>query len=205
MKKINIKKLNLNKKQKSSEKIDYKKLTVSQLERELKRETYKSKYIKILKSTIYALIIIAAIAALIATLFLPVLEISGSSMQPTYESGEIVIAVKGNNPEIGDIIAFYHGNKILIKRVIAGPGSWVNIDEDGNVYVDGKKLNESYITELSKGDSDIEYPYQVPNESWFVLSDNRKETIDSRNSEIGSISKDNIIGKIIFRIWPLNK
>ena len=157
MKKLDIKKLNIKRKiqPKEKTKIDYRSLTVNQLELELKRETYKSKYINILKSTIYALIIIAAIAALTATLILPVLEISGSSMQPTYSSGEIVVAVKDKTPENGDIRAFYQGNKILIKRVIAGPGSWINIDESGNVYVDGKKLTESYVEELSKGDSDI--------------------------------------------------
>ena len=200
MKKLNFKKYN-----KIKEKIDYKSLTVTKLEQELKRETYKSKYTKILTSTIYALIIIAAIATLTATLILPVLQISGSSMEPTYNEGEIVVVIKNQNPKPGDIIAFYHGNKILIKRVIANAGSWINIDVDGSVYVDGEKLNEPYISELSRGDTDIEYPYQVPNESWFVLSDNRFETIDSRNKEIGSIPKKDIIGKIIFRIWPIKK
>ena len=200
-----MKKLNLKKTKKTKEKLDYKSLTVTKLEQELKRETYKSKYTKVLKSTIYTLIIIAAIATLTATLILPVLQISGSSMEPTYNEGEIVIAIKTNNPKPGDIIAFYHGNKILIKRVIASAGSWINIDIDGSVYVDGQKLDEPYISELSKGDTDIEYPYQVPNESWFVLSDNRFETIDSRNKEIGSIPKKDIIGKIIFRIWPIKK
>lgn len=200
-----MKKLNFKKDNKIKEKIDYKSLTVTKLEQELKRETYKSKYTKILTSTIYALIIIAAIATLTATLILPVLQISGSSMEPTYNEGEIVVVIKNQNPKPGDIIAFYHGNKILIKRVIANAGSWINIDVDGSVYVDGEKLNEPYISELSRGDTDIEYPYQVPNESWFVLSDNRFEIIDSRNKEIGSIPKKDIIGKIIFRIWPIKK
>ena len=200
-----MKKLNLKKTKKPKEKLDYKSLTVTKLEQELKRETYKSKYTKVLKSTIYTLIIIAAIATLTATLILPVLQISGSSMEPTYNEGEIVVVIKNQNPKPGDIIAFYHGNKILIKRVIANAGSWINIDVDGSIYVDGEKLNEPYISELSRGDTDIEYPYQVPNESWFVLSDNRFEIIDSRNKEIGSIPKKDIIGKIIFRIWPIKK
>ena len=175
----------------------------SDIETELKRETYKSKYIKILRSTIYGLIIISAIAALTATLILPVLEISTNSMEPTYKKNEIVIAIKTKNIDPEDVIAFYHGNKILIKRVIAKEGSWIDIKEDGTVYVDGYELKEAYISNKTKGNSDIEYPYQVPNESIFVLSDNRMELIDSRNSQIGSISKDNLIGKVIFRIWPL--
>ena len=198
-------KLIFKKNNKIKENIDYKSLTVKKIEQELKRETYKYKYTKILKSTIYGLIIIAAIATLTATLILPVLQISGSSMNPTYKEGEIVIAIKTKNPKPGDIIAFYHGNKILIKRVIASAGSWINIDDSGIIYIDGKKIDEPYILELSRGDTDIEYPYQVPNESWFVLSDNRSDIIDSRNKEIGSISKKDIIGKIVFRIWPIKK
>lgn len=207
MKKIKFKKVRLmtNSNHDENDKLnkEYKKLTLKDIETELKRETYKSKYIKILKSTIYGLIIIAAIAALTATLILPVLEISTSSMEPTYKKGEIVLAIKTKKINQEDVIAFYHGNKILIKRVIATSGSWVDIKDDGTVYVDGYKLNETYISNKTNGDSDLKYPYQVPNESFFVLSDNRIELIDSRNSQIGAISKDNLIGKVIFRIWPL--
>lgn len=185
--------------------INYKSLTVSQIENELKRETYKSKYIKILTSTIYALVIISAVSALIATLIMPVLQISGSSMSPTFNEGEIVVSIKTKKIENGEVIAFYHGNKILVKRVIAGAGSYVNMDEEGNVYVDGKILKEHYIEELVLSEIDIEFPYQVPDGHYFVLGDNRKDSIDSRNSEIGSVSQDDIIGKIIFRIWPLKK
>lgn len=188
---------------KVAKKINYQDLTVAQIEKELKRETYKSKYIKILMSTIYSLIIVASISALVATLVMPVLQISGSSMTPTFHEGEIVISVKTKNLKAGDIIAFYHGNKILVKRVIAGAGNWVNISEEGNVYINGEILNEPYIDEHFLGDHDIEFPYQVPDGHWFVLGDHRTISIDSRNSEIGSIQQDDIVGKIIFRVWPL--
>lgn len=190
---------------KSKEKIAYKSLTVEQLEKELKRETYRSRYFKILTSTIYALIIVAAVAALVATFVMPVLQISGSSMQPTFTEGEIVLSVKTNNLKQGDIIAFYHGNKILVKRVIAGPGSFVNITIDGNVYVDGVLLDEPYIQEKMLGDTNITYPYQVPDGEWFVLGDQREVSIDSRNTKIGCVSQDDLVGKIVFRVWPLNK
>lgn len=194
----------LSKFKKEKVEIDVKSLTSKEIEEELKRETYKSKYIKVLKSTIYALIIIAATAALLATFFMPVFQISGNSMAPKYNNGEFVVSVKTSNLKSGDVIAFYHGNKILVKRVIAGPGKWVAMDEEGNVYVDGLKLQESYINEKVLGEYDIEFPYQVPDGHWFVLSDDRTDKIDSRNSEIGSISQDDVIGKIVFRVWPFN-
>lgn len=215
LEKLNVKKINQprsNKQksgsknnQKDKNKIDYKDLTITQIEQELKRETYRTKYLKVLMSTIYALIIVAASAALIATLVMPVLQISGSSMTPTFHEGEIVISVKTKELKAGDIIAFYHGNKILVKRVIAGAGNWINITEDGSVYINGEQLNEPYIEEFSLGDPNIGFPYQVPDGHWFVLGDHREISIDSRNSEIGSISQENIVGKIVFRVWPLKK
>ena len=182
-----------------------KKLTVSQVEEELKREVYKSKYTKILRSTIYALIIIVAIAAIVVTQIMPVLEINETSMKPTYENGDIVLSLKTKSLKSGDIVAFYHGNKILIKRVIAGSGSWINIDEVGNVYVNGEALSEDYISNKMLGEVDIEFPYQVPEGKYFVLSDDREILIDSRMSGIGCIDKDNIIGKVVFRVWPIKK
>lgn len=179
-------------------------LTSKEVEEELKRETYKGKYFNILRSTIFTLVVIAAFALLIATIMLPVLEVSSSSMSPLLNEGDIVVAVKTNKLQYGDVIAFYHGNKILTKRVIAGSGSWVTIDDDGNVYVDNEKLEEEYINKKTLGDSDIEYPYQVKSEEWFVLSDNRENTIDSRKKEVGCVSKENIIGKVLFKIWPFN-
>ena len=194
-----------NKKSDKNKSLEYNALSINQIQQELNREKYKEKYIKILKSTIYSLIIIAAIAIMIATIIMPVLQISGTSMTPTYNGGEIVLSIKTNNLNPGDIIAFYHGNKILVKRIIAGAGNWINIDESGRVFVNGYEIKEKYVNELKLGETDIEYPYQVPDGHWFVLSDNRSNYIDSRNKEIGSISKENIIGKIIFQIWPIKR
>ena len=190
---------------KNNDKLDYKTLTSEEIEKELKRTIYNSSYIRVLKSTVYSLIIIVAIAVLIASFFIPVFQISGTSMAPLYDNGDIVISIKTNNLASKDIVAFYHGNKILVKRIIAGPGQWVVIDKKGNVFVDGKQIKEDYIKEKSLGDSNIKYPYQVPVDTWFVLSDNRLEVLDSRNSEIGCIKNDDIIGKIVFKIWDSKK
>lgn len=192
----------INKKTKEKEKkIDYRTLTSVEVEKELKRTMYNANYIKVLRSTVYALVIIVAISVLIATFFMPVFQISGKSMAPMYDNGDLVISVKTKKIKQGDIIAFYHGNKILVKRVVAGSGQWVVIDKKGNVFVDGKQLDESYIDDKQLGESDIKYPYQVPGESWFVLGDNRSESLDSRNSEVGCIKDTDIIGKIVFKIW----
>lgn len=188
-------------KKKEKTKIDYRTLTLKSVEEELKRTTYKDSYINVLRSTVSALIIIVAISVLIATFFMPIFQISGKSMAPKYKSGDLVISIKTKNIKQGDIIAFYHGNKILVKRVIAKSGQWVVIDKKGNVFVDGKQIDEDYLTEKSLGDSDIKFPYQVPVDTWFVLSDNREETLDSRNNEIGCVKNTDIIGKIIFKIW----
>lgn len=192
-------------KSKKNQTLDYDALTINQIQQVLNKETYKEKYVKILKSTIYSLVIIAAIALMIATMIMPVLQISGNSMTPTYNGGEIVLSIKTNNLKPGDVIAFYHGNKILVKRVIAGAGNWINIDESGQVYVNGYEIKEEYVNKLTLGETDIDYPYQVPDGHWFVLSDNRSNSIDSRNKEVGSISKENIIGKVIFQVWPIKK
>lgn len=179
--------------------------TTKDLEQELYREKYKSRYKKILKSTIYALLIVVAISVIIATFLFPVLQIYGESMKPNLTEDDIVLCIKKQEFESGDIIAFYHNNKILVKRVIAVSSDWVNIDEAGNVYVNDELLEEEYIEEKSFGESDIKYPYQVPEGSYFVLGDKRETSIDSRSSAIGTISCENIIGKIIFRVWPLKQ
>lgn len=192
-------------KEKETKKLNYDALSIEQIETELKKEKYKSKYFNILSSTIYGLIIVAALSALIATLIMPVFQISGSSMSPELNNGDLVISIKTKKLNSGDIIAFYHGNKILVKRVIASAGQWIIIDEDGKVYVDGTLLEEPYIEEFMLGECDIKFPYQVPAESWFVLGDNRSNLIDSRNNEIGSIKQEDIIGKILFKLWDANK
>lgn len=177
--------------------------TTKELEEELLKLKYKSKYKKILKSTICTLIIVVAISSLLSTLLFPVLEIYGKSMSPTLSEGDIVLSIKKSNFKQGDIIAFYYNNKILIKRVVGVPFDWVNIDKEGNVYVNDKLLEEPYVKEKSYGETDIEYPYQVPEDSYFVLGDERLSSIDSRNTIIGAIPKENIIGKIIFKLWPI--
>lgn len=176
----------------------------AEVERELKRERYKSRYKRTLKSTIFALITAAAAAVLVATLWMPVLQIFGSSMTPTLQEGEIVISVKDNDMEPGDIVAFYYGNKVLIKRYIAGPGSWVDIQEDGTVVVDGNVLEEPYLEEKSFGICDLEFPYQVPDGTYFLMGDHRETSVDSRHSSVGCISADQIVGKIVYRVWPLS-
>lgn len=179
--------------------------TTEQLEGELKRVRYKSRYRSVLRSTIYSLITVAAIAVLIATLWLPVLQVYGNSMTPTLNEGDIVLSVKGSDCELGDLVAFYMGNKILVKRCIAGPGQWVDIDVEGNVYVDGNLLDEPYLTEKSLGDCDIDLPYQIPDNRYFCMGDHRSTSVDSRNSAVGCVAQEQIVGKILFRVWPLEK
>jgi len=178
-------------------------LTINDIESELERISYNEKYLKVLKNTFFSLTIIVAITIIVATLIMPVLKLNGSSMEGTYNHGDILALLKTKRMKNGDVIAFYHGNKILVKRVIAQSGNWVTIDKDGNVYIDGKKQEEPYIEKKELGEYDIEFPYQVPDGEYFVLSDKRSDVTDSRNKIIGSIAKENIIGKIIFRIWPL--
>ena len=176
-----------------------------QLEAELAREKYKKRYHSVLRSTVYTLIIVAAVAVLTATLWLPVLQIYGSSMTPTLQDGEIVFSVKTSDFAPGDIVAFYYNNKILIKRVICGPADWVNIDGVGTVYVNGAVLDEPYLVEKALGDCNIELPYQVPDGKVFVMGDHRSTSVDSRNTAVGCVAQEQVVGKIIFRIWPLNR
>ena len=176
----------------------------SQLEAELKRETYKKQYKTVLRSTVYTLITVAAVAILVATLWLPVFQIYGNSMTPTLENGDIVASVKAEQFEAGDVIAFYYNNKILVKRVIASAGDWVNLDPQGNVYVNDRLLEEPYIKEKSFGQCNLELPYQVPEARIFVMGDHRDVSIDSRHTSVGCVSEEQIVGKLKLRIWPLD-
>jgi len=176
-----------------------------EIKKELDRENYKRKYTKVLRSTLFTLIVVAAVAVLVATIWMPVLQIYGSSMSPTLSEGEIVVSVKGGDFEAGDLVCFYIGNKLLVKRYIAGPGQWVDIDEEGNVFVDGALLDEPYVKEKAFGDCNIELPYQVPDNRMFCMGDHRESSLDSRNTAVGCISEDQVVGKIIFRVWPLTK
>lgn len=176
---------------------------IEQLKAELKRVKYKDRYKSVLKSTVYALIVVAAVSVLISTIWMPVLQIYGTSMKPTLEEGDIVVSLKGSDFESGDLIAFYFGNKILVKRCIAGPGQWVDIDEEGFVYVDGKLIDEPYLKEKALGDCNIKLPYQVPASRYFCMGDHRSTSVDSRNTAVGCVSEEQIVGKIVFRVWPL--
>lgn len=176
---------------------------LSQLEHELEREQYRVRYGQTLKSTIYILIVTAAVVVLLAFLLFPIFRISGSSMTPTVKEGEIVVSLKGSKFECGDVIVVSFNNKLLVKRAIAGPGQWVDIDLDGNVYVDGKLINEPYLSDKAYGDCTIKLPYQVPDGRYFVMGDKRATSQDSRNSIVGCIAEEQIVGKAILRIWPL--
>lgn len=176
---------------------------MEQLTAELRREKYKRSYRRVLRSTVYTLVVVAAAAVLVATIWMPVLRTYGASMTPTLNEGDIVVSLKGADFQQGDLVAFYLGNKILVKRCIAGPGQWVDIDADGNVYVDGNQLDEPYLTEKALGDCDLELPYQVPDNRYFCMGDHRSTSVDSRSSVIGCVSEEQIVGKIVFRVWPL--
>ena len=180
-------------------------LTTEQIERELRREQYRKDYRRVLKSTIGGLITVAAAAVLVAVLLLPVLRIFGKSMSPTLKEGDIVVSLKTGEFSTGDVVAFYYNNKILVKRVIASPGDWVDLDEDGTVYVNRERIDEPYLTEKAYGETNIELPFQVPESKIFVMGDNRAVSVDSRNTAVGCVAEEQVVGKIVFRVWPLGE
>ena len=177
--------------------------TPDQYRRELRRLRYNRGFGGMLRSTLGMLITVAAVAVLVAVLLLPVLQIYGHSMQPTLSEGEIVVSLKGSDFQTGDVVAFYYNNKILVKRVIANSGEWVDIDDDGRVYVNSVQIDEPYISEFALGECNIELPYQVPDSRIFVMGDNRAVSVDSRSTSVGCVSGEQIVGKIVFRVWPL--
>ena len=178
--------------------------TKVQVETERKRYRWKKAYFKALRGTVAVLTYMAAVAALIATFVLPVLQIEGTSMEPTLVNGDIVLLAKTTSFDRGDICGFSWNNKILIKRVIGIPGDWIEIDTDGTVYLNGEKLDEPYAQQIAFGECDLEFPFQVPQEQYFVLGDMRESSIDSRNTLIGCIPKEQIVGKVFFRVWPFH-
>lgn len=184
---------------------EFREPTIEQLKNELNRERYKRRYFLVIRSTVYSLITVAAVAVLVATLWLPVLQIYGHSMAPTLIEGEIVVTVKNSDFKPGDVVAFYYNNKILVKRVIGTPGDWIEIDEEGRVRVNQILLEEPYVQEYALGECDIEMPYQVPDGRIFVMGDNRATSVDSRSSTVGCISEEEIVGKIVFVVWPMEE
>ena len=174
----------------------------SELKEAVKRDKFLHRFKTTVRSTFLSLVVVAAVAVLVAVLLLPILRIYGKSMNGTLDSGDIVISIKSTHFETGDVIAFYYNNNILVKRVIANPGDWVDIDKDGNVYVNSVRLEEPYLEEKAFGETNIELPYQVPEGKIFVMGDNRSVSIDSRNSSIGCVADEQIVGKIVYRVWP---
>ena len=177
--------------------------SIEQVEAERKRYRRQKAYNKALGGTVYVLTIVAAVAVLIATLVLPVLQIEGTSMEPTLHNGDVVLLMKTTRFDRGDLCGFTWNNKLLIKRVIGIPGDWIEIDTDGTIYLNGEKLDEPYVEKKAFGECDLEFPFQVPQEQYFVVGDMRESSIDSRNTLIGCIPKDQIVGKVFFRVWPL--
>ena len=183
--------------------------TSKELEEELGRVRYRTRYRNVLRSTIYTLITVAAIAVLVATLLMPVLQVYGSSMTPTLTDRDIVVTVKTSEFKSGDVVAFYYNNKILVKRVIAQAGEWVDITPEGDVYVGATQqsmelLDEPYLMEKALGDCNIELPYQVPESRVFVMGDHRSVSVDSRNTAVGCVAEEQLVGKLVFRVWPLD-
>ena len=178
--------------------------SIDALKSELKRENNKKEYKRVLRNTLFVVVVVAALAVLVSSFFVTVLKVTGDSMTPTMNTGEIVIAQNSPSFEPGDLLAFYYNNKVLVKRVIGSPGDWINIDDEGNVSVNGVALEEAYVTEKSLDPTDIEFPYQVPENRYFVLGDHRAASIDSRSSVVGCVTKEQLIGKIFFRVYPFN-
>ena len=179
--------------------------SVDALKAELKREKYKYRYRAVLRSTVGTLLVVAAIAVRVATLWMPVLQIYGNSMTPTLEEGQIVLSLKESDFRQGDLVAFYLGNKLLVKRVIAGPGDWVEITREGDVYLNGQYLEEPYVSELALGQCDLDFPYQIPDERYFLMGDHRETSVDSRSSVVGCVAEEQIVGKIVFCVWPFTE
>lgn len=179
--------------------------TVRQIEGELKRLRHKQNSRRIFRQTVFSLLVVAAAAVLAAMLFFPIFRVTGSSMEPTLDPKEIVVCLKSSRFQSGDLVAFYYNNKVLLKRVIGTAGDTIEMDDSGNVFVNGSQLDEPYITEKSLGQCDIDFPFQVPDNRIFVMGDNRETSVDSRATAVGCIADEYVIGKVFLRVWPLER
>ena len=177
----------------------------AEIKKVYQKARYRKRFMETIRSTIFMLIVVAAFAVLVAVLFLPILRIYGKSMRGTLDRGDVVVSVKSSHFETGDIVAFYYNNNILVKRVIAEAGDWVDMKDDRTVYVNQTKLKEPYLKHKAYGQTNIKFPYQVPEDRIFVMGDNREVSIDSRNTSIGTVSDEQIVGKLVFKIWPLSE
>lgn len=178
--------------------------TVAQVEAELEKELSKKEYSRVVRTIFFALMVTAAAAVIVAVLMFPVLRMSGTSMTNTLMEGDIVVAINSSDFTTGDVIAFHYNNNLLVKRVIAVTGDWVDIDKDGNVFVNGEQLDEPYVSDKALGECNITLPYQVPEDRIFVMGDHRETSIDSRNTAVGCVSKELVVGKLLFRVWPMS-
>lgn len=176
--------------------------TIEQIEAELKKENTKKEYNKVLRTTIFVLLVVTAAAVIITVLMFPVLEIKGDAMNATLRNGDFIVTGKAAEYSRGDVIAFYYNNTLLVKRIIAVGGDEVDIDEDGNVTVNGQAISEPYVTGKTLGECNVTFPYSVPSDEFFVLGDNRAMSVDSRNTALGTVTQDLIVGKLLFRVWP---
>ena len=179
--------------------------TAEQLKKELNRRRYQKSFASTLKNTLTSFMAAAAAAVLLSELVLPAVRVTGTSMEPTLYSDQIVLCNKLQTAKRGDIIALYYNKKLLLKRVIAVAGDTVDIDENGNVTLNGEALNEPYIQSAALGECDIEFPYQVKENRWFVMGDNRAVSVDSRVSAFGCVSDENILGVVRLRIYPFDQ
>ncbi len=179
--------------------------TLEQLNAELKRTRYNRRYGAALRGTFLILALIAVSAIVASFVFLSVIRIQGSSMSPTLQSGDIVVALKSGTVQKGDLAAFYFNDRLLVKRAIANAGDEISILPNGTVSLNGAALNESYVAAPALGDCDIAFPYTVPPERLFVMGDERLLSLDSRHSAIGCVAPEQLVGRVFLRIWPLDQ
>ena len=179
--------------------------SIEALKEELARENARHQFRRSLWNVAVVLVVVAAVTALVATRLLVLIQINGDSMSPTLASGEVIFLHQTKEIRKGDIVGFYYGGRILLKRVIGSEGDWIEMDREGNVYVNGEPLSEPYLTERSLGKCNLEFPYQVPEGMLFVLGDNRAVSVDSRTRSLGCVEESRIVGRAVFRAWPLER